>query len=801
MSPRWKKLWNDLKATRGRMIMMVLAIAVGIFGVGTILSSYTILTREINLNYMNTNPASALIEMDEVPDELVEAVKGQPGIVDAETSSTVTARVLVNDEWVPILLFVIKDFENMRMNTVQPESGEWPPADNTILIERVAMSLLEAQTGETIDIQTPNGSLQALTVSGTVHDRGLAPAWQEQMAYGYVSPETLVKLGESGNMHILKVITENRSAHLSEIEETISALAGWIKQQGYDVNEIRIPPPDKHPHQSQMTAILIMMLIFSLMALILSSVLTATMIGGMLAQQVRQIGVMKAIGATSRQIMGVYFTMVILMGAVSVAIGLLPGIAAGRALAGEVGTLLNFTLYSDSIPWWVYAVELLAGILVPLAAALIPILRVTRTTVREAISDFGTSRNSFGSRKLDAFLSRIRGLDRTLVLALRNTFRRRGRLILTLGLLAAAGGMFMTSLNIKAAWEKNLEGAAQNRKYDLELRLNQSVDKSNVLPLITSIEGVKQVETWNMAPAGIPREDGLEILRTYPDGGHGSFTARSVPAESRMLQLPMMDGRWLQEGDAGGVVLNHMAQSFYPGVQVGDTIEMMVDGNPANYQVIGIAKEIGSPATAYMLPESYEEAIRTRDTVNAVRISMNDRSPETVGRAATEIGAALEKAGITIKMEISEARLDEAIGGHVYILIFALIMMSLIMGVVGALGLMSTMGTNVVERTREFGIMRTIGGESRTVLRNIISEGIFIGILSWIIAIVVSVPLSASVGNLIGNLAFRSPLPLIISPSVVLTWLAVIIVGAIIASAYPAWRASRLTVRETLAHI
>ena len=123
------------------------------------------------------------------------------------------------------------------------------------------------------------------------------------------------------------------------------------------------------------------------------------------------------------------------------------------------------------------------------------------------------------------------------------------------------------------------------------------------------------------------------------------------------------------------------------------------------------------------------------------------------------------------------------------------------MAVVGALGLMSTMGTNVTERSREFGIMRTIGGRSATVLRNVISEGIFIGLMSWGAAIVISLPLSYYVGKFIGNMAFRSPLPLIVSPSTLVIWLIIIILGSAGASFYPAWKGSRLTIRDTLDYI
>jgi len=111
------------------------------------------------------------------------------------------------------------------------------------------------------------------------------------------------------------------------------------------------------------------------------------------------------------------------------------------------------------------------------------------------------------------------------------------------------------------------------------------------------------------------------------------------------------------------------------------------------------------------------------------------------------------------------------------------------------------MGTSVIERTREFGIMRAIGAKSRTILRNIISEGIFIGLMSWVIAIILSAPLSLVIGTSIGMDSFSVPLGLILSPLGIGAWLLVIITGSTIASAYPAWQASRLTIRETLAYV
>src|SRR5512143_3895564 len=158
LSPRWRKLWRDLRAAQGRMIMMVLAIAVSIFGVGAILSAYTILTREISRNYLGTNPASAFVELDRVDDAVVDAVRRQPGIADAGATSWVTARVEIKpNDWRTLLLFVVKDFHTARISTFLPESGAWPPPQGTLLLEREALKLIQANVGDTLTVQTPHG--------------------------------------------------------------------------------------------------------------------------------------------------------------------------------------------------------------------------------------------------------------------------------------------------------------------------------------------------------------------------------------------------------------------------------------------------------------------------------------------------------------------------------------------------------------------------------------------------------------------------------------------------------------------
>jgi putative ABC transport system permease protein len=266
----------------------------------------------------------------------------------------------------------------------------------------------------------------------------------------------------------------------------------------------------------------------------------------------------------------------------------------------------------------------------------------------------------------------------------------------------------------------------------------------------------------------------------------------------------LLSGRWLKVDDTNSVVLNHMAAAtFFPNVKVGDLISLTIHERTIAVRVVGIVRQNMIEPTIYTTQNTFAEATGFPvQAVNSVRVSLlKEHDADTISAVTGEIERVLAAENINLKIVISQTMLGNATRGHIYLFIYALISISVVMAVVGALGMMSNLGASVIERTREFGIMRAIGAKSYTVLRNIISEGIFIGLMSWMIAIVISLPLSFGVGYMIGSLSFMVPLSLIVSPTALVTWLVVIVLGSIAASAYPAWQASRLTIRETLSYV
>src|SRR6266542_5146914 len=265
---------------------------------------------------------------------------------------------------------------------------------------------------------------RAAIARALANDPALAPAWQEREGYAYITPATLAWLGETGLLGELKIVVSGSPYDQATVEHTTRDLGVWLQQQGRTVRELQIPPAGQHPHQGQMTSALTMLLSFSLLALLLSAILVATMIAGLLAQQIRQIGAMKTIGARTRQIAIMYVVLILLLSGAALALAMAPGVVVGRTFARTVADLLNFTIINDAIPAWVFAVEAAAGLLVPLLVAAYPIARTSRSTVYEAISDYGVSTAAAGGSGIVARLSALLGLNSTLLLALRNTFRR-----------------------------------------------------------------------------------------------------------------------------------------------------------------------------------------------------------------------------------------------------------------------------------------------------------------------------------------------------------------------------------------
>ncbi len=802
MKTRYWKVIRDLQSDSIKYFMLVLAVALGVWGIGTILGSYNVIKREMAVNYLGTQPASATIELeDSISTGLLDSVRQLPGIKVAERHATVVARMRVEDRWYPLLLFVVDDFAGKRTNVFRPVSGAAVPAVQSMLVERSAYSVMHAREGDSLLVKTPHGVPYRMKLSGTVHDAGLAPAWQEQAGYGYTTLASLQKLGETQGFNQLRIIVAESNATKQSITDRAKMVTDWLRSNGHAVHEIQVPSPGKHPHQGQMNAVMTLFVIFCFMVLILGSILVATSLSTLMVKQVRQIGIMKTIGATPFQVFRIYLLLVLIICMVALVLAIPLSKLAADAFSDQLAGLLNLEIHDDTIPFTVPLIQVAAGIVIPCIAAAFPIVRGSRIKVRTALDNYGVSQQTTVYSPFFLRLSRLRRMNETLLLAVRNVFRQRARLNMTLGLLAVGGAMFMSALNVSEAWDQNLQQIHVQRLYDMEIRLNNVVKRDSIVGSVAAIPGVRKVEGWRYCATSIAKmSSSYQVTNTYPDKGHGSFSLQALPVPTQLLHPSVVGGQWLHNPQAREVVLNQGARGLLPAVQTGDVVSLLIDGKPTEWTVIGFTRDVGSPAIAYVSLDAFNNLLNMPGSINMLRIGYNDRSREQVLQKNRVVEQVLESGQFSVSLSMPVWMLRNAIAGHMKVLVNSLLSLAVLMGLVGMLGLLSTMSMNVLERTREIGVMRAIGATPRKIYQLITWEGLLTGIASLIIAFALSLVLSFFLGRFIGNLSFRTPLSLTLSLKGIGIWMLIIIVGSYAASFYPARRANRITTREALGY-
>lgn len=275
----------------------------------------------------------------------------------------------------------------------------------------------------------------------------------------------------------------------------------------------------------------------------------------------------------------------------------------------------------------------------------------------------------------------------------------------------------------------------------------------------------------------------------------------AIPASTAMLNPPeIAEGRWLEPNDTDAVVLPSSIRQTMPDVKVGDRVQLSVEDFPTTWRVIGIASGMGGSCPC-VTRAGFERASGDQGQANVVRIITDQHDKD----ARLAVGQAIAQALTQADVKHLEPRSIDAVvsttEGHSIILVGVILMIASTIGIVGLIGLGSTMSTNVIERTREFGVMKAIGASGPRVARLVVFEGIFIAIVSCVVAVLPALAVTWAMGTGLGNLFINTPIPFKLSIVGIVIWILVVMLGAALATLLPASQASRLTVREALAYL
>jgi len=792
-SPRWQKILGDLRAYKTRTVVVILSIAVGVFAVGMIAGTQVILTRDMQASYLAIDPPAAILGVSAFDDDLVEAIRRMPQVDEAEGHGGLSVRLKVGpDTWRTLHIAAFPDYNHIRVNKITSEQGAWPPPKHEILIERSSLALTNAQIGDSVMVELPDGTRRSIRIAGTAHNINMPPAAFTGWVDGFVTFETLEWLGGSRDYTALFLTLNDKTLDRDGAGKIVNLVRDKIERGGYDVNFAYVPIPGKHPADSAMQPLLLILGVLGAMSLLLSGFLVVNTIGALLTQQARQIGIMKSIGANTRQIMGMYLATVLVYGLLALLIAIPLGALGAYGFTKYLAELINFDIINYTTPPRVLALEVGAGLVVPLLAALWPVLGGARVTVREAISSYGLGRGRFGHGRLDRLLERVHFLSRPLLLSLRNTFRRKGRLALTLTTLVLGGatfigvfsvreGLFLTAeQKIFTFWRHDLL-AFFDRPYTVEL-LAQEARK---------VPGVVRVEP--IAYTG--------MRRLRPDGNQSdNIGLIGIHYNNDLINATLLSGRWIVPGDQNAIVISTDTLKNETDLKVGDDMVLKYGERELNWRIVGIYQGGLSEARAIVSYDQLTSITRLPGRASWIQVVTSQHDQATRERVVRQLNEHFKALGIHMSGSETLDDIRRIIGSQFGIIVSLLMIMAVLLAVVGGLGLMGTMSINVLERTREIGVLRAIGASNGAVLRIVIVEGVLIGVISWAIGAILALPLSIVFSDAVGVAFLQMPLDFVFSLRGLAIWLGVVVILAALASFLPAWNAARLTVRDVLAY-
>lgn len=775
---RWLKMWRDAWLNKMRSALVLTAIAVALCGAGALLDTWALVRGATTTGYAASLPVSATLDIEHADRAVVEIARGVPGVAAARVRRAAWVSLQGGGGWRRGMIFALEDFDSASLGRLRSEVGTWPPADGELVLERSSLEFSEAALGENVALARDGGDPVALRVSGIARDVSLAPGWMEHVVYGFATAATLERLGIPAGYDELQIRVADARADRDAVRRIAYAVKAAAERGGYRVSDVAVPEPGRHVHAAQMDSMLMTQGAFAILTLIVCGFLIVNLIAAMLAGQAREIGVLKALGASAGQIAWMYLGFALLLGVAASVIAIPAALAIGRRYAAFRAEMLNFPLDMREVPWLALLAQLAVGALLPIVAAAAPLRSVCRAPVASALRATGISTERGGHTLHRAI--RFGGTSRLILLSIDNAFRRRQRMVLTLLALAAGGAVHIGAANLRAAVKGSVDELYAAQHFDVSLRPVAPQPAVALERAARAVDGITRAEAWS----------NVRALRTRPDGTSGDrFALAGLPPDSALLTPRVTAGRWLADTDRRALVAGRSLVKDDPAYVVGAEVELAVDGVVGTWTVVGIA-DSGPQAVAYAPRATLEELRGER--ANALLVATASRNPASQLDAIARLRDALDAAGMPIA---SSQRTDEqrrVIEDHLLLVVRFLGLMGWVMVAVGGMGLASTMGLAVLERTREIGVLRALGARHRAIVAMVQVEALVIALLAWLAAMPLSVPMSVALGAAFGRVMFPVPLRLLPDAWGVGGWLLVVVPVALFAAAWPAWRATRV---------
>src|SRR3954464_1880493 len=839
----WRLTLSTALAHRSRLALTWLAVALGVaFVAGSLVltdTSIRLLDDQFRTNAagrdLTVRSAAAFdaamgveVQRDPLPADLADRIAATPGVDRVRAVASGPAQLQAHGTAVePKGPTLLGTWAEAPFTAFALRAGHAPHGPGEVVLDAATARTHDVALGDTVTVSaTASRRLRVVGLTGIGDGDGLANS--TVVLVDLPTAQSLLDLGTG--VTSVDVIAADGVA----VPDLRSDLANTLGTQYAVTSGQDAAAASADAAKESISYLRIVLLALAAAGLVVGAFLIANTFGIVLTQRSRELALLRAAGATGRQVLASVLGEALLVGLTGAAGGTAAGVAAAyglRGLAQGAGVALPdgpLTVTGRTL-----TIALAAGVLVTLLAALGPARRAarvapieamrasdpapTRPRRRRAITGWGLTGLGVAQLVAAAFLRDIAGVAIGAVLLLA------GLVVLGPVLaprLAQAVGRPLNGLGVpgQLARESTVGNPRRTAATAMALALGLalisfvSVLGSSVKAItagsgeaITAdllVQSSREEMLGGLSPEVAPRVAALPEVAAVSATRFGHWLDRGMTSALTVVDpatLPevadvrMTTGSLTALDEAGIVLADNVAAER--GLTVGDTLTMTFprDGEQ-QLRVVGLMADDSARAlsTSYVLSLGTYAQHYSENVDAAVYVALADGVDQAKARTALKAAVAdFPNAEILDQAEAAAGR--AAAIGQVLGLITVLLGFAVL---IALLGITNTLALSIVERTREIGLLRAVG-MTRAQLRSMIrAEAVLIAAVAVLAGVVLGLGLATAT---LAGLASGTPLVIQIPVVQLLAVIAAAVPAGLLAGLLPARRAARLDVLAAIA--
>ena len=542
MSALVKKSLTDLTRRKARSAFAILTLAIAVASVG-IFALPALADRMMQKEVRSTQLADLVVYTKplELDRSQLAALGRLPNVTAVDGRSFYATRAYVGDRRVTTFVLGVPDFARQRVDIVHLASGTAPRAEEALTeVQNARQGTFGGAAGDQLTVLGADGLPRMIVITGEGRNMTMGLDVVDGGAVVlYTTPATVADL--SGTPGFTSLSFRLHDTSRAAADATTAAVARYLRAHTAFTGFTDLPAvraPGDWPGKDMFEKFSQLLYVLTALALVAGIVLVVNTMTTIVGEQTREIGQMKAIGGTSRQIRAVYLRTALVMGAIASLIGAALGVGIANLVTNYFGSSFYGMPAQLAVYWPVLAASIVVGLVGPMLASLPAIRRAVRVPVREALEATGAEMG--GSTRLDRALRRVAFMPPTFHIGVRSVGRRRRRSLATILQIAFAVGTLLAVLGLGTSIGNLTHSAWSDHRWQIAVgsSMRQPFD-ARAEALIRSTPGVadarpviaNEVRANGSAGFvwGVPGEDALRLRPHGRSLVHARRGARARP--------------------------------------------------------------------------------------------------------------------------------------------------------------------------------------------------------------------------------------------------------------------------------